>query len=315
MPLTLPDLDDRGFDDLVAEALALIPSLAPAWTDHNPTDPGITLVELFAYLSEALIYRLNRVTDANTLAFLKLLNGPAWQPSADLAADVRGTVQSLRRTDRAVTPQDFEALARAASPQVARCVCVPRRDLAQDALADAPGHVSVVVLAAPAAGSANDATKDATKDATAPALLDSVAQYLSPRRLLTTRVHVVPPRWVTLGVNLLLVLEADALPDVVLAGAKAALLTFLHPLTGGSDGQGWPFGRPVYVSEIYRLLDGVPGVDYVEGDANALRCEADPQRQILTEDQHLIGIRLAPDELVDPALDLSHLIAAAQKRR
>jgi len=49
MPLTLPVLDDRSFDDLVAEARALIPALAPEWTNHNPSDPGITLIELFAW--------------------------------------------------------------------------------------------------------------------------------------------------------------------------------------------------------------------------------------------------------------------------
>jgi predicted phage baseplate assembly protein len=79
MPLTLPNLDDRTFADLMAEARALIPSLAPAWTNHNPSDPGITVLELFAWLTEMLIYRLNRITPANTLAFLRLVNGPDWR--------------------------------------------------------------------------------------------------------------------------------------------------------------------------------------------------------------------------------------------
>ena len=70
MPLTLPNLDDRSYADLLAEARALIPALAPGWTDHNPADPGITLVELFAWLTEMLLYRLNQVTDENRLAFL-----------------------------------------------------------------------------------------------------------------------------------------------------------------------------------------------------------------------------------------------------
>ena len=68
-----PNLDDRVWTDLVAEARALIPSYAPKWTDHNPSDLGIALVELFAYLVEGLIYRLNRVPDKNYIAFLNLL--------------------------------------------------------------------------------------------------------------------------------------------------------------------------------------------------------------------------------------------------
>src|ERR1044071_2439456 len=80
MPITLPNLDDRRYADLVEEARSLIPTYAPEWTDHNESDPGITLIELFAYLSEMLIYRLNRVTDANRYAFLKLLD-PTFTPA------------------------------------------------------------------------------------------------------------------------------------------------------------------------------------------------------------------------------------------
>lgn len=68
-----PDLDDRRWTDLVAEARALIPQYAPQWTDHNPSDLGITLVELFAWLVEGMIYRLNRVPEKNYVAFLGLL--------------------------------------------------------------------------------------------------------------------------------------------------------------------------------------------------------------------------------------------------
>ena len=68
-----PNLDDRTWQDLVDEARALIPKYAPDWTDHNSSDLGITMVELFAWLVEGLIYRLNRVPDKNYDAFLNLL--------------------------------------------------------------------------------------------------------------------------------------------------------------------------------------------------------------------------------------------------
>ena len=57
--LEVPDLDDRTWQDIVDEVRALIPHYAKEWTDHNPSDPGMALVELFAYLVEGLIYRLN----------------------------------------------------------------------------------------------------------------------------------------------------------------------------------------------------------------------------------------------------------------
>jgi hypothetical protein len=72
-------LDDRTFDDLVDEAVNLLPTLAPEWTNHNPSDPGITLIELLAYFTEILIFRLGRITPATRLQFLKLLGGPNWE--------------------------------------------------------------------------------------------------------------------------------------------------------------------------------------------------------------------------------------------
>ena len=68
-----PNLDDRTWQDIVAQAKALIPTYAPEWTDHSPNDPGIALIELFAWIVEGMIYRLNRVPDKNLIAFLNLI--------------------------------------------------------------------------------------------------------------------------------------------------------------------------------------------------------------------------------------------------
>jgi predicted phage baseplate assembly protein len=68
-----PDLDDRTWQDLVDQMRALIPKYAPQWTDHNPSDLGITLIELFAWLAEGIVFRLNQTPDKNYLAFLQLL--------------------------------------------------------------------------------------------------------------------------------------------------------------------------------------------------------------------------------------------------
>src|SRR6266850_264883 len=112
MPFQLPNLDDRAYADLVEEALGLIPRYAPEWTNYNPSDPGITLIELFAFLTDMLLYRLNRVTDDNTRKFIKLLNGPAWvePPNADLREEIRTAVLGIRERYRAVTGDDYEFL-------------------------------------------------------------------------------------------------------------------------------------------------------------------------------------------------------------
>jgi predicted phage baseplate assembly protein len=69
-----PNLDDRTWQDYVDEAVALIPTYAPQWTDYSPGDLGRTLIELFAWLVEGLTYRLNRVPEKNYIQFLDLLN-------------------------------------------------------------------------------------------------------------------------------------------------------------------------------------------------------------------------------------------------
>ena len=72
MPLPALDLDTRRWDDLVEEARSLIPRLAPGWTDHNLHDPGMTLLELLAYVVEQDIYRVNRVPERHRRKFLRL---------------------------------------------------------------------------------------------------------------------------------------------------------------------------------------------------------------------------------------------------
>jgi hypothetical protein len=72
--LAPPRLDDRGYLELRTELVRRIPVHSPEWTDHNATDPGIALVDLFAFLGDNLLYRLNRVPEASRLAFLRLLN-------------------------------------------------------------------------------------------------------------------------------------------------------------------------------------------------------------------------------------------------
>lgn len=87
MPLTPPAIDDRPFQDLVRDTLARVPVHTPEWTQLGESDPGVTLVELFAFLTESLLYRANRVPEASRFKFLRLLGLPlgAAQPARGLA--------------------------------------------------------------------------------------------------------------------------------------------------------------------------------------------------------------------------------------
>jgi predicted phage baseplate assembly protein len=82
MPLPIPDLDDRRFQDLVDDAKRLVQQRCPEWTDHNVSDPGVTLIELFAWMTDQVVYRLNRVPDRNYVKFLELIGVNLFPPTA-----------------------------------------------------------------------------------------------------------------------------------------------------------------------------------------------------------------------------------------
>jgi hypothetical protein len=106
MSLPLENLDDTTFDRLVEEARKRIPVYAPDWTDHNLHDPGITLLELFAWLTEMKIYRLNRVTKESYWKLLKLAGTPEPvenEPVPDLEAAILEARKDLKAVTRAVT--------------------------------------------------------------------------------------------------------------------------------------------------------------------------------------------------------------------
>ena len=82
MPLRAPRLDDRAYADLVAEMLARIPGHTPEYTHPVPGDPGHTLIELFAWLADTLLYRVNLIPERQRLEFLRRVGLPLRGPRA-----------------------------------------------------------------------------------------------------------------------------------------------------------------------------------------------------------------------------------------
>ncbi|GAA2419314.1 putative baseplate assembly protein [Streptomyces mauvecolor] len=86
MALPAPHLDDRRFQQFVDDAKRYIQQRCPEWSDHNVSDPGVTLIEAVAHMADQLVYRLNRVPEKNQLAFLDLLGVTLFPPSAARAS-------------------------------------------------------------------------------------------------------------------------------------------------------------------------------------------------------------------------------------
>lgn len=107
MPLPNPNLDDRNFEDLVEELLARVPAHTPEWTNPVAGDPGRTLIELFAWLTDTLLYRVNLVPQSQKLAFLRLLGvrmKPATAARTLLAITIDSPGHRLAQTLPALTP-------------------------------------------------------------------------------------------------------------------------------------------------------------------------------------------------------------------
>jgi len=480
MPITLPNLDNRTFTDLLAEMRSLIPRYGKTWTNYNPSDSGITLLELLAWLAEMVLYRLNRIPDRSYLSFLELLGVEPSGPRAEITFVInedpldplpdefvikRGTqvaaiiddstgeevvfetlapvyyeegrwdktkaswifkttaVNTIEITDellgisdgspkqefpfshrpvfintgdesyagnplieewvykndllesepddqhfsveqlaglvrfgngklgddehgkippegaeivctyrklggltgnveaekitilkefrsdpavdplkvtvtneypasggresegledllkkgletmqdryRAVSDEDFDDLAKQAAPgNVARVKVVADSDLTATA-PQAEGHVSVILL--PTIGYLEVPQqvtclefKQALESYKTETLCADILQYLDDHRLVTTRLHVVPPQLTEVSLEILVRAKSGVAVQTLQDTIKDIVATFLDPYRGWEDGGGWPFGRDVYRSELYQQIEGIDGVDHVE---------------------------------------------------
>lgn len=301
MVLPLPILDDMTFHALVEEARRVAVDVDPRWTDHNPADPGMTLVELFAWLTDMLLYRLDQVTDDHRRTFLRLIEGPTWRPDPGLPLDeqIRKTLAGLRHSDRAVTERDFERIARRTSPEVIDARCLPETNLESDRgnrwRGHWGGHVSVVVL------SRHDWPIGVGADPRQPPLYTQVKTELDRHRPLCMHPHVVGPRFSPIRAQIT-VLSAGTAADAVLKRTIATQLNDrLAPKRAGL------IGKPVSVADIERVVAAVPGVARVD-DITPTLVEAAKGCGVTAEPIRdgsgaLLELRLKPDAVPCPRFE------------
>lgn len=169
-------------------------------------------------------------------------------------AKVRGPIL-LRTLGRAVTTEDYEHLAREAAPEVARVHCVAAGDGAD------AGALRVLVVPAAAAGAGRLRFEQLVP---AEETLKKIAARLDECRVIGSRVLVEPPRYTGITVVARLRSLPRFSPARLQDAVLEALYTYFHPITGGPDGTGWPFGRPVNLGEVYAVLQAVRGTELVE---------------------------------------------------
>lgn len=169
----------------------------------------------------------------------------------------------LRTRERAVTMEDYETLAiQAGQGAIARARCLPTQNKE-----DAGTVTLVIVPQMPHLGLT--AEQGVAPDAfqITPALQEAVLGYLDDRRLLGTEVRCQEPDYVGVSVQTEVALEPEyrdpAAQQQIRQTLEARLYRFLNPITGGIDSNGWPFGRPIYASDIVTLFQAVNGVRYL----------------------------------------------------
>ena len=178
-------------------------------------------------------------------------------------AKVRGPLL-LRTGDRAVTAEDYRALAEEAAPSLARIECVPVDE------ESSPGAVRVLVVPTVHAEGGRLNFEQLEPDESH---VEAIARYLDTRRVIGVRISVEPPLYQGVTVVARLSPEPDADPARLRREALDALYLYFGPLDGGAGGDGWPFGRPVHAAEVFPVLLAVHGVRVVE---EVLLFAADP---------------------------------------
>ncbi|WP_395244450.1 putative baseplate assembly protein [Agromyces sp. MMS24-K17] len=168
-------------------------------------------------------------------------------------ARVRGPL-AVRTRDRAVTAEDYEHLARAAAPGIARAHCVPAGKAGDGAR----------LLVVPTVSMGADGRVAFADLLPSDELLQAIADDLDRRRPVGSRLVIEPPAYQGITVVAKLVARPRASVEALRAQALAALYRHFDPVVGGADGQGWPFGRPVLAGEVYAVLQALPGTELLD---------------------------------------------------
>lgn len=275
MTIQLPDLDDRSYEDLVRELRDAIPKYSRQWNNYNPSDPGMILLELLAWVGETLFYRANYVTPASYLQFLKLVAGYGHaslddpddtsgnHPHTELlnyikAVEAVQTVPDLPEMQvkahrflhtqyRAVTLSDFKNIVLERFDAVKRVETLVNGDV-----------ITIIVI------------PDTAQRPSLPGLITQIRTFLEPRLLLGCLVTVKPAEYLYLSLKIELIWETYLLDrQVAVRAVQEKVAVYLDSVSGGVARTGRPYGQPLTVVELFRVIKEVSGVAGVRSIATA----------------------------------------------
>lgn len=194
----------------------------------------------------------------DTVQFVESVTNPAPGAGGAAAESSREVIsrapRRLRDRDRAVAAADYERIAMDSARGLARARCIPEMDRGGD---HEPGWVTLLIV--PDAPRAKPVPSTGLK-----AQVESAVADRAPATLVAAdRLVVRGPSYVSASVDATLVAAEAGGVAALEESAADAVASFLHPLSGGEDGDGWGFGDLPTMSDLYAVLEGVNGVDHV----------------------------------------------------
>ena len=286
MTIQLPNLDTKTYEEISEEMVASIPKYTDKWTNHNPSDPGITIIELLSWIAETTLYRMNRIPYESYVNFLRFVAGASGieeverllkDPHQDkyhrkilefLKVIEEGhdkTIQEIKTEallfrksrSRAVTEDDFRQLAIEATDLLGVKI---RRVIVEKALDE--NKVEIVLV--PDKWKQYEELTESEKQSRYKELAGSVKDYLNPRMLIGTKIEVRQPVYSDVSIDLKIVCHRYAITEKIEADTKARILQHLDPFVGGDEKTGWPYRRLLSAYEIAQIVEETDGVKQVE---------------------------------------------------
>lgn len=254
MPIPIPNLDDRNYNQLLNETAGVIARYFPEYADIGASDPAMAVNELFCYLFDIAVYQINRITPDTRDNFAALLGiRPVYgRPPEE---SLRQAHAKLSRVERAITPEDIEAVIKKVSADRQVCSAPVKR------VCVIPGDpVRVFILQEKRTGSPKRLKSEREAD------LRSLYKCLRERSPLGTHYLLAHASILGVGISAEVVKRRDSTisDESLRQNISNRLGSFFGPFTGGDLGKGWEFGKAVSRGDIYGLIEGMSGVDHVK---------------------------------------------------
>lgn len=200
--------------------------------------------------------------------------------------------EAIKSINRAVTTGDYEFLAQEATTDVAKAKCLGPKKIAgsEDEYEQPPDfsldrRLSKVNLQlAPDIPYdphlEDEESKNLNRKPDSSYLFEEVRTYLDARRVMTSELILNAPTYVEIAVEAKVYIPIGESTEDVEKAVVAKLLSYLHPISGGAEGEGWEFGQDIYVPHIFEAITSVPGVSYVDNLKLTLKRDGEAPEEV-----------------------------------